>query len=54
MFDSVKYEKESFKKNLLGREYTIINLIPSLRPEEKKQAENEIKTRLFHIFKKYV
>ena len=54
MFSGVKYEKEFFKKNLSGREYTVVNLTPALRPEENKQAEDEAKNRLFHIFKKYV
>lgn len=54
MFAGVKYEKEFFKRNLSGSEYTVINFIPALRPEEKKQAENETKSRLFCIFKKYV
>ena len=54
MFAGVKYEKEFFKRNLSGREYTVINLTPALRPEEKKQAENEVKSRLFYIFKKYI
>lgn len=50
----MRYEKEFFKKELSGREYTVINLIPALTPEEKSQAENEAKNRLFYIFKKYV
>lgn len=54
MFAGVRYEKEFLKKILADREYTVINFTPALKPEEKKQAENEAKNRLFHIFKKYV
>lgn len=54
MFTGVTYEKEFLKKNLSGREYMVVNLTPVLRPEEKKQAENEVKNRLFYIFKKYI
>lgn len=54
MFDGTKYEKEYLKKTLSGREYTVINLIPAFKPEEKKQAENEAKSRLFQVFKKYI
>lgn len=54
MFAGTKYEKEFFKKTLSGREYTIVNLTPAFKPEEKNQAENEVKSRLFQVFKKYI
>ena len=54
MFNGAKYEKEYLKKTLSGRQYTVVNLAPVLKLEEKIQAENEAKSRLYNIFKKYV
>ena len=46
MFNGAKYEKEYLKKILSGRQYTVVNLAPAFKLEEKMQAENEAKGRL--------
>ncbi len=54
MFINVKYDKQYSKKILSGKEYIVTNLIPDLKIEEKKQISDEVKDKLFQVFKKYV
>lgn len=54
MFTDVKYDKQYSKKILSGKEYIVTNLIPDLKIEEKKQVSDEVKDKLFQVFKKYV
>lgn len=54
MFIDVKYDKQYSKKILSGKEYIVTNLTPHLKIEEKKQASDEVKDKLFQVFKKYV
>lgn len=50
----IKYDKQTSKKILSGKEFIITNLIPHLKIEEKKQVSEEVKNSLFQVFKKYV
>lgn len=51
---NIKYDKQSSKRILSGKEFIITNLIPHLKIEEKKQVSEEVKNSLFQVFKKYV
>lgn len=54
MLINIKYDKQSSKKILFGREFIVTNLMPNLKKEEKKQAFDETRNMLFQVFKKYV
>ena len=51
---NIKYDKQSSKRILSGKEFIVTNLIPHLKIEEKKQVSEEVKNSLFQVFKKYV
>lgn len=54
MITNMKYEEETSKKFFCGKEYIITNLVPKLKKEEKQKIKNDIESRLFDVFKKYV
>lgn len=54
MLASPKYDEQSYKITLLGREYVITSLTPKLKKEDEQKAKEEIQGKLFNVFKKYV
>lgn len=54
MITNVKYEEKVSKKFFCGKEYIITNLVPDLKKEEKQKRKNDIESKLFDVFKKYV
>lgn len=54
MLANIKYEEETSKKVFYGKEYIITHLVPKLKNEEKQKIKNDIESKLFNIFKKYV
>jgi len=54
MLANIKYEEKTSKKIFCGKEYIITHLVPNLKKEEKQKIKNDIESKLFNVFKKYV
>lgn len=54
MLVEIQYDEQLSKRNLLGKEYIITDLIPKFKKDQKQKAKDEVQERLFNIFKKYV
>lgn len=52
--NNLKYKEDTVKTILDGKEYTIINLTPIYSKEERQKVKEEIESKLFEVFKKYV
>ena len=54
VFSDIKYEKQFSKKFLSGKEYLIVDSVPKLNSQGYQQISDEVKDKLFQIFKKYI
>ncbi len=54
MVKNLKYKEEKSFVYIGNNRYTVINLTPIYTEEERKKVKEEIESRLFDVFKKYV
>ena len=54
MFKNLKYKEEKSTVFIRDKEYTVINLTPIYTKEERQKVREEIESKLFEVFRKYV
>ncbi len=54
MFKNLKYKEEKSTVFIGDKEYTVINLTPIYTKEERQKVREEIESKLFEVFRKYV
>ena len=52
--NNLNYTEEKSIVTISGKEYTVINLTPIYTKEERQKIKEEIESRLFEVFRKYV
>lgn len=52
--NNLNYTEEKSVVTISGKEYTVINLTPIYTKEERQKIKEEIESRLFEVFRKYV